>query len=84
MPRDGSSNSGAKAPKCARPQIAQELVDFVNHSWTQFHAVGETPRPFASQQMCRPRDWEQSSACHTWMLPALMDMMVEKHCDDRR
>ena len=40
MPHDGHSSSG-KAPKCARPQIAQDLVDFVNHSWTQFHAVGE-------------------------------------------
>lgn len=44
MPRDGSGSIGSKAPKCARPQIAQELVDFVNHSWTQFHAVGEMPR----------------------------------------
>ena len=55
MPRDGSS-SGAKAPKCARPQIAQELVDFVNHSWTQFHAVGTRPLSYTPLHVCPHTD----------------------------
>ena len=31
------------ASATARPEIAQDLVDFINISWTQFHAVGAMP-----------------------------------------
>ncbi len=40
MPRSGNGQS-EKPISPARPEIAQELVDFINQSWTQFHAVGQ-------------------------------------------
>lgn len=44
MPGDGSTNESAKsAPK--HPDIARDMLDFINYSWTQFHAVGTIYSP---------------------------------------
>ena len=55
------SDDHTLANKPSRPGIAKDCLDFINYSWTQFHAVGEHHN--RSQQIPPPPPPAQRTSC---------------------